>query len=123
MSVYYIGTSAGSIVDIMTLSTDASEPAGDFQRWTEVIDLGDGLARGMGRPIASWYWGFINTGLRNALLAYCPNKAARVYIRTKANPLSTQSDIYEAAMLWPDNDGLLAQDGFRIVFRDLVLQP
>lgn len=123
MSVYYIGTTAGSVADIMTLSTDATEPAGDFMRWSVVLDTGDGLARGLGRPVVTWFWGYINPGLRTVLLGYCPGKSARVFIRTKANPLGTQSGIYEAAMLWPDNDGLLAQDGFRLVFRDLVLQP
>lgn len=123
MSLYYIGTSAGSVVDIMTLSTDAAAPAGDFQRWTQVLDLGDALARGLGRPVASWYWGYIPVGLRGALLSYCPSKSARVYIRTRANPLNTQTGVYQAAMIWPDDDGLLAQNGFRIVFRDLVLQP
>lgn len=123
MSNYFIGTTAGGTVDIMTLSTDATEPAGDFRRWVDTADLGNGLARAMGRPIATWYWGFIPTGLRGALLTYCTGRSARVYIKTRANPANTPTGVYEAAMIWPDNDGLLSQDGFRIIFRDLVLQP
>ena len=122
MSNYYIGLVAGGMTDVTTLSTDAVAPIGDYRRWSEVIDLGDGLARGMGRPVATWYWCWIPPLLRIALKVYCSGKSARVYIRTEDDPSLGTSAVYQAAMIWPDNEGLYDQDEFRIVFRDLVQQ-
>jgi len=119
---YSIGTSIGSLVDVTTLSGDAVAPIGDFLRWSESIDLGDGLARGMGRAVATWYWCWIPPQMRIALRIYCSGKSARVYIRTEDDPSLSTSAVFQAAMIWPDNENLYNQDEFRIVFRDLVEQ-
>jgi len=118
---YSIGLTSGGMTDVVNLSSDAVNPIGDFRRWAEVIDLGDGLARGMGRPIATWYWCWIPPLLRQALKAYCSGKSARVYIRTEDDPTGLHT-VYQAAMIWPDNEALYDQSEFRIVFRDLVTQ-
>jgi hypothetical protein len=110
------------MVDVTTLSADAEAPIGDFRRWVTSADLGNALARAMGRPIATWYWCFIPPGLRIALRTYCSGKSARVFIRTEDDPSLSTSAVFEAAMIWPDNEGLYNQDEFRIVFRDLVEQ-
>lgn len=122
MTNYSIGLSIGGLVDVMTLSADAVAPIGDYVRWSEVVDLGDGLARGMGRPIATWYWCWIPPQMRIALRNYCSGKSARVYIRTEDDPSLSTSAVFQAAMIWPDNEDLYNQDEFRIVFRDLVEQ-
>lgn len=122
MSDYYIGTSVGTLTDVTTLSGDAEAPVGDFRRWQATADLGNGLSRAMGRPIATWYWCWIPPLLRVALMTYCSGKSARVFIRTVNDPNVGTTEVYEAAMIWPDTDMLYNQDEFRIVFRDLVSQ-
>ena len=122
MSNFYIGLTSGGMVDVTSLGTDGIAPIGDFLRWADTANLGNGLARALGRPIATWYWCFITTSQRQALMAYCPGKSARVFIRTEDDPNLHTSAVYEAAMLWPDNDNLWNQDEFRITFRDLVEQ-
>lgn len=121
MSNYYIGLTAGTMVDVTTLSADAAAPIGDFQRWAMTADLGNGLAKALGRPIATWFWCWIPPLMRYALRGYCASKSARVYIRTETDVTGT-SAVYEAAMIWPDNESLYDQNEFRIIFRDLVIQ-
>lgn len=121
MSNFYIGLTSGSMADVTTLSADAVKPVGDFHRWADVAALGNGLARAMGAPIATWYWCFIPPALRYALRAYCPSKSARVFIRTEDDVIGT-SAVFEAAMWWPDNENDRNPDEFVIEFRDLIEQ-
>lgn len=120
MSNYSIGLSSGSLTDVTTLSADAVAPIGDFMRWTTSDRLGNALERALGRPIATWYWCWIPPLLRIALRTFCSGKSARVYIRTEDDPSLSTSAVFEAAMIWPDNEDLYNQDEFRIVFRDLI---
>lgn len=123
MSNYQIGTTLGNMVDVTTLIASGDDmPIGDFQRWAVTMDTGDALMRALGRPIATWYWCYIGNVSRAALRAYCTGKSARVYIRTENDPNLHTSRVYQAAMIWPDNEGLYNQDEFRITFRDLVEQ-
>lgn len=121
-SNYYIGTTLGNLTDVTSLSGDAIAPIGDFQRWIASEILGNGLVRALGRPVATWYWCYITPALRTALMVYCPGKSARVFIRTEDDPNLHTTEVYEAAMVWPDTDMLYNQDEFRITFRDLVWQ-
>lgn len=122
MSNYYIGLTSGTMSDAATISADAVAPIGDFTRWAVTLPTGDGLERALGRPFATWYWCWIPPLQRLALRAYCSGKSARVYIRTENDPSLHTSRVYEAAMIWPDNEDLYNQDEFRITFRDLVEQ-
>ncbi len=121
MSNFTIGLTSGTMVDVTALSADAIAPIGDFRRWIATADLGNGLSRALGRPLATWWWCWISTSQRQALMAYCPGKSARVFIRTEDDPNLHTSAVYEAAMIWPDTDNLWDQD-FRIEFRDLIEQ-
>lgn len=122
MSNYYIGLTAGTMTDAATISADAVAPIGDYRRWATSADLGNGLAKALGRPIATWYWCWIPPQQRIALRAYCTGKSARVFIRTEDDPSLHTSAVFEAAIIWPDNEDLYDQNEFRIVFRDLIEQ-
>lgn len=118
------------MVNVETLGDRPSPPKGDFFPWVEYKNLGNGLARGVGRPRANWLWSygpndFISHALRDALRGYCPApaKSARVFIRTKTNDSSDVFKTYQAAMLWTDQETRVAgrRLSFVIEMRDLVL--
>jgi hypothetical protein len=108
------------LVSIPAINADAIDPLGSFYRWMLTVPTGDALERALGRPHVTWYWKNIGVNLRTALLAYCPSKSARVYIRTQVDPNLGTYGTYLAAMLWPDTDQAYTPD-FSLEFRDLVL--
>lgn len=91
--------------------------------WFAAFDLGDGTARGMGRPVTSWQFGFVTQAFRNALRAYCTGKSARVYVRSREIDNSDDFVTYFGVMLWPDTEQRNAtrRTQFNIEFRDLVV--
>lgn len=110
-------------VEDLTRSAICMAPRSVARPWEEVKDTGDGLARGLGRPAATWNWNFISRQQRDALRTYCTGKSARVYIRTRMNDSADAYLTYLAAMMWPDTED--RQTGrrinFTLEFRDLVL--
>lgn len=104
---------------VAALTNDSSAPLGDFHHWMATIPLGDSLERAVGRPHASWLWKNVGVLQRAALNVFCPGKSARVYICTLNDPSVGTFAVYDAVMLWPDNDNAYNQD-FVIEFRDLV---
>jgi hypothetical protein len=97
-------------------------PKSTFKPATTSIDLGNGLARNMGRPVTSWLWGFLTQAQRNTLRAFCTGKSARVYINTRANDASDSYITYDAIALWPDAEERSAgrRLNFTLEFRDLI---
>ena len=97
-------------------------PKGTFKPYADTVNLGNGTARAMGRPVASWLWGFMSLTQRNTLRAYCTGKSARVYICTKVNDSSDSFVTYDAVMLWPDEEKKFAgrRTDFEVLFRDLI---
>lgn len=91
--------------------------------WYQGIDLGDGLARGMGRPVTVWSFGYVTQAFRDALRAYCPGKSARVFIRTRDIDHADGYNTYEAALIWPEDEQreTTRRLDFALQFRDLVL--
>lgn len=136
-SNFKIGLTAGTIVDVTTLSADAEAPFGQFKSWFKVIDLGSALARGVGRPWAVWTWTVIPPLLQIAIRnTYCPSpaKSARVYIQTLNSQVHQTYAVYQAALIWPDHENLFTTGGFslaytnqdqasfHLLFRDLIAQ-
>lgn len=104
---------------VASLTADSIDPLGSFSRWVEVKNLGNGLARATGRPMASWLWKNIGVNQRTSLKAICTGKSVRVYICTVSDPNTNTFTTYQAAMLWPDDDVQYNKE-FSISFRDLV---
>lgn len=137
MSNFLIGLTAGTMTDVAALTADSEAPFGQFKSWYKVIDLGSGLARGVGRPWAVWTWTIIPPLQKTAIrAAYCPspNKSARVFIQTINNLTTGSIATYEAALIWPDHENLFTTGGFslaysnqdqasfHLLFRDLIQQ-
>ena len=105
-------------------STPAEILVSEPVRWQEVRDTGDGLARGLGRPSTTWTWTNIGSTLFGALQSICSSKSVRVYVRTVNDVRLGTYRTYEAALIWPDDEGKYGQNNtmaFRLEFRDMVL--
>lgn len=111
-----------AMVNVEDLGANYQPPRSTFAPWASTVDLGNGMSRAMGRPRASWSWGFITLAQRNTLRAYCTGKSVRVYIHTRTNDTSDAYVTYDAVMIWPDEE--IKQAGrrfpFEIQFRDLI---
>jgi hypothetical protein len=116
-----IGFTYVNLTNVESLATPVYAPKSTYRPYTEGIELANGRARGFGRPIASWRWGFITSAMRTQLRTFCANKSNDVYIRTRTNEADAYS-VFSAVMLWPDDED--KQTGrrldFEINFRNLV---
>ena len=116
------------LVNVETICTDAQPPKGDYQPWSVSLPTGDGLARGLGRPLAQWRWNagaadYISRVMRDALRAYCSGKSARVYIRTRTFESADKFATFQAALIWPDKETrefVGFRTGFALEFVDLI---
>ncbi len=112
-----------NLVNVETLATPAFAPKSVPKPWYQGVDTGDGLARGMGRPVTSWQFGYVTQAFRNALRLFCTGKSARVYVRSREIDNSDDFITYQGAMLWPDleNREATRRISFSVDFRDLVI--
>lgn len=110
------------LINIESLTPSVYPPRSTFRSWTMTVPTGDGLERGLGRPQATWRWGFITAAQRDILRTYITSKSARVYIRTRRTENNDDYEEYSAAALWPDDEDRLAgrRLNFVLEFRDLV---
>jgi hypothetical protein len=112
-----------NLTNVETLTpTRPFAPKSAPKPWFQSSDLGDGTARGMGRPVTSWQFGFVTQAFRNALRAYCPGKSARLFVRSREIDNSDDFITYSGVMLWPDQEqrDSTRRTQFNIEFRDLV---
>lgn len=109
------------LINVESLTTPVYAPKSTYRPYTEGIELANGRARGFGRPITSWRWGFITSAMRTQLRTFCSNKSNDVYIRTRTNEADAYS-VFSAVMLWPDDEEKQAgrRLNFEIAFRNLV---
>lgn len=113
-----------ALTTVDSFSTPANPPVSDFNRWQDTYTTGDALERAVGRPDCTWTWTNIESSTFGSLQSICPNKSARVYIRTISDLRLGTYRTYTAAMIWPDNEGQLGGNNnmpFSIKFRDLVM--
>lgn len=116
-----------NLTNVKNLAGSPSAPRSTFKPWVDAVDLGNGLRRGVGRPLAGWQWGFLTRQQRDALWAYVLGASTRLYVRTKINQNTTgyadKYQTYLAALLWPDSEDVQAGRylNFTLTFRDLVL--
>jgi hypothetical protein len=112
-----------SMYNLTNLVPTVTHPRSSFKQWQVKISLGNGLARGAGRPSCSWVWGFITAAQYDKLRTFITGASTRVYIRTRTTESADSYKVYTAAALWPDevNRDATRRIGFTIDYRDLVL--
>ena len=108
---------------LRNLTVSVTFPRSSFKQWQSKIMLGNGLARGVGRPSCSWQWGFVTAAQYDQLRAYVAGASTRVYIRTRTTETNDSYKVYTASGIWPDevNRDATRRVGFTIEFKDLVL--
>lgn len=113
-----------SLTLVDSFSTPANPPVADISRWSTTRKTGDALERALGRPLCTWTWPNIESTTFSALQNYCIGKSVRVYIRTLNDLRLGTYQTYQAAMIWPDDEGKYSNNNnmpFSIQFRDLVM--
>jgi len=112
-----------NLVNVSALSPAVKAPRSIYKQWQAKVDLGNGIARAVGRPSCQWIWGFISQGQYGALRTILASASARTYIRTRTTENTDRYDTMEAVYLWPDELDRQAtrRVGFSISWRDLVL--
>jgi hypothetical protein len=124
-----IGLGSFTYQAMVNIETLMEAPKPEFNAWAESKVMGDGSARALGAPIATWSWSFMkwmttyaNTH-RDALRTFCPTgKSAPVYVRTVQNESADAYVTYSAMMYWPDKEqrDSLRRINFSVEFRNLV---
>jgi hypothetical protein len=114
-------------VRLLNVETDLGLPAprGIFTPYTQPVVLGNGLVRGAGWKTAEWRWGFITRAQRQTLRAYCAGASANVYIKTRTVDNSDAYVIYNANLIWPQQEEPQAgrRLDFILKFQGLVAWP
>jgi hypothetical protein len=102
---YQIGTTS-SMTNVESLTVASGDPVpapkSSFKPYADKLALGDGTARGVGFPSATWHWGYLTLAQRNALRVFCSGQSAAVYIRTRKDD-DTYAN-YTATLIWPDEE-------------------
>jgi hypothetical protein len=133
MSVQFfgIGTSSGALVNVEDMTTQAGNmsPRADYRSYRETVVTGDNGRVGLGSPIIIWEFGYVYADMFNSFRALCPGPSTDVVIRTRrensAPTSSGQYVIYQAKMIWPEEDSYQYQAGkyqpFQLIFQNPVV--
>ena len=109
MSNYMIGTTQAGLVDLASLTVPVRSPKFTFDYYSQALQLGSGLVRGGGWPVASWIWSSLPAAQRDQLRVFCPGASALIYIQTRVNSnlsgVVDQFRQFQAVMVWPVPEG------------------
>lgn len=86
-------------IQALTAVGIAQEPRGEWAEGEAVV-VGDGNARYLGFPVATWKWNYIRQASRDALRLYCPGASQELYIQTINN--EEEFAAYRAILHWPE---------------------
>ena len=105
----------------MNLLTIQREPTADFQDFAGRVRLGNGLTQGVGSPVVTWHFGYLDAADYTFFKAFCPNESADVFIATMNNSqsLSRYSCVMEVPEKYERRNGKVIDVTF--VFRNLVV--
>ena len=108
-SQFKIGTSTATLVSLDELTIPILDPKTTFKFYSKSVELGNGMVKGLGWPVAEWNYGFLTQSEREQLRKYCTNASSEVYITTRTRDEDTSSPAtlfktYKAVMLWPENE-------------------
>jgi hypothetical protein len=133
LSSFKIGTSAGTLTNIESLSTPLPVPRAPFKPYARASIANSGRSQGKGFPSCQWIFSRLTPAQREQLRTFCTGASAVVYIQTMTNdkdtPHSVPSDsyqVYQAIMNWPEEKRYPAKTHDRleltIDFTHMVLQ-
>lgn len=106
-SEFKIGSTLLGITSLDALTVPLLDPSTTFQNYSQLLDLGSGLKRGAGYPIAKWIYVFLSQAQREQLREFCTGASAEVYIRTRTRDedlYATLFKTYKAVMIWPEQE-------------------
>ncbi|HEY4693023.1 MAG TPA: hypothetical protein VIH16_06265 [Bellilinea sp.] len=118
---FEIGATQGGMVNLESLATPIIPPDWKFAEYSDEIPLPNGKVRGVGYPLATWHWGYLEKAERTALRTFCTGKSAEVYIKTLVND-SLAYKTFRAVMVWPAGEDPTCDiyPDFTIEFRHLI---
>jgi len=118
---YEIGTTAAGTTNVEDLTTSVKAPKSTFNKYSDSISLGDATVRGLGNPVTTWRWGWLDQDEYDQLRTFCSGKSAEIYINTKKDDGSY--DKYSCVVVWPDMSSIVKQerDG-SFYYQDFVLE-
>ena len=124
MPEFEIGTTEGGMTNVELLTTPLQAPKSNYFPYARVASKGNGGARGIGSPVATWMFPLLSAAEYSQLKTFCPGASADVFIRTKLDN-DTYAD-FEAKMIWPNEPQdrtYSIRKNFTVIFRNLILIP
>lgn len=121
MAEFKIGTSAGAMTLLESLTEPMVAPKSEYYPYARVVNKGNGGTRGVGSPYAVWTFALLTVEQRDQLKSFCTDASAVVYIRTKKND-DTYAD-FQATMIWSEQEPRFVgghKANINVVFRNLV---
>jgi hypothetical protein len=97
---FSIGTTQATLTNLANLTTPVPEPKSTYRPYADVKPLASGGVRGVGFPVATWYWDILTRAQRDQLRIFCSGQSAAVWIRTKTMDSSDTYRLYQAVMVW-----------------------
>lgn len=97
-TTYEIGTTS-STTALASLTTPVPDPESQFEEYSTLVKLQNGMTRGLGLPKATWHYGYLTDDQYAQLRTYQSAASAQVYISTMIN--SGAFVKYRATMTMP----------------------
>jgi hypothetical protein len=121
-NIFKIGTSLAGLIDIEALDTPLLPPHQGYSDSARNVDLASGHVRGMGFPVITWHWGFLEADEFAQLRTFCPGKSANIFIQSPND--DDEDTVYLAVMIWPAGDSIESGKhiDFTLDFRHCVEQ-
>jgi len=74
---FEIGATQGGMVNLESLATPIIPPDWKFAEYSDEIPLPNGKVRGVGYPLATWHWGYLEKAERTALRTFWLHRRTR----------------------------------------------
>ena len=98
---YEIGSTQGTLLALGSFTVPIPEPLSTFKPYSRVVINGAGGEVGLGYPVNTWDFGYLDDDQRNQLRALCTGASATVYIKTYNDSLATPAwQEWRAIMVW-----------------------
>jgi len=120
MSSFKIGTTS-STTALSALTTPLPDPKSAYLPYSRAVGKGNGGARGVGAPVASWTFPLLSIEEYSQLRTFCSGASAEIFISTKLD--DDTFDDFSCTMIVPNEpqDRWFAErKSYTVTFRNLV---